>query len=186
MKNMDTVNYWFWRNIVVVSIPLIALASFFHGCSDSGAPFAPESPEFSLDTTIDTMVDSLGDTIIDTIVDTIIDTMPDTTVDTTTSGITFNNFVGPLFVASCDGPGCHNSIPGVGNFSVVNYVEVVNGGSAGTGIVAGDTANSIVYQKLLNPPPFGSRMPLDGPPFFAQSTLDSIVMWILDGAPESP
>lgn len=179
-----TNRFFFWRNVGVICAPLFALVSFFHGCSDSGAPFEPNAPEFSLDTIIDTVVDSLGDTTIDTVVDTLIDSLPDTTIDTTSSGITFNNFVGPLFVASCDGAACHNSVPGASGFSVTSYSLVIAGGQSGAGVIPGDTAGSIAYQKLLTPPLFGGRMP-QSDTAFSQNTLDSIARWILDGAPEN-
>lgn len=107
--------------------------------------------------------------------------------NTPPASLTWDDFAGPLLAANCGSSSCHGATPGQSGFSVLSYSSAISGGSnsAGNGIVANDTAASVVYQKLLTTPPFGGRMPQGGP-FFAQSTLDSIAMWIMAGAPQSP
>jgi len=102
--------------------------------------------------------------------------------------LTFQDFVGPLLQSRCTNSGCHGAIPGANNFNVLSYNAVLAGGttSAGKGIVANDTAASIVFQKIGPNPPFGSRMPRNGPPYLPQSTIDSIALWINAGAPNTP
>lgn len=99
--------------------------------------------------------------------------------------LTWDGFVGPIFqnASSCASSNCHGGTPPPNNFSVASYALVVAGGNAGAGIVPNDTASSIAYQKLIGA--LGSQMPLGQAPL-APSTLDSIAMWIMAGAPESP
>jgi len=49
-------------------------------------------------------------------------------------------------------------------------------------IVAGAPCDSIMYLKLSVSPPFGSRMPLNGPPFFSTEELRLLHDWIAEGA----
>jgi hypothetical protein len=108
-------------------------------------------------------------------------------VKTPPASLTFKDFVGPLFAANCTNGACHGSTPGQSGFSVLSYTSVLAGGnnSGRNGIVLNDTTASIVFQKIGDTPPFGARMPRTGPPYLAQSTIDSIAMWILAGAPNT-
>lgn len=101
------------------------------------------------------------------------------------AALTFDAYVGPLFQSKCGSASCHGATPGQSGFSILSYASVLAGGtnSGGNGIVANDTAASVVFQKLGSAPPFGGRMPQGGP-FLPQSTLDSLAMWILAGAPQ--
>lgn len=49
-------------------------------------------------------------------------------------------------------------------------------------VVAGQPCRSIMYQKLSISPPFGSRMPLNGPPFWSADELRLLHDWIAEGA----
>ncbi len=98
--------------------------------------------------------------------------------------LTFNNFISFIVQTSCQSSGCHGGSDSASAFSVNTYTSFIAGGFAGSGIVPGDTAASVVLQKLGTTPPFGSRMPLTGGPL-PQSTIDNIALWILAGAPES-
>ena len=49
-------------------------------------------------------------------------------------------------------------------------------------VVASDPCSSILYQKLSDAPPFGSRMPLNGTPFFSPDELRLVHDWIAEGA----
>lgn len=106
--------------------------------------------------------------------------------DPTPTALTYNGFIGPLFLSRCGSSICHGTSQQSG-FSVASYTSVLAGGniSAGNGIVPNDLANSFVYQQLLptaQTPP--GRMPQTGG-FLSQSKLDSIALWIMAGAPES-
>jgi len=48
--------------------------------------------------------------------------------------------------------------------------------------VAGRPCDSLLLQKLGPAPPFGSRMPMDGPPYLANEDLVQISDWIVEGA----
>ncbi len=104
------------------------------------------------------------------------------------ASLTYQDFVGPLFAANCTNGACHGSTPGQSGFSVLTYASVLAGGnnSGGNGIVLTDTTASVVFQKIGTTPPFGARMPRNGPPYLPQSTIDSIALWILAGAPNTP
>ncbi len=103
------------------------------------------------------------------------------------ASLTFQDFVGPLLSSKCTNGACHGSTSGQSGFSILSFNSVTAGGnnSGGKGIVAGDTTASVVFQKIGDTPPFGSRMPLTGG-FLPASTIDSIAMWILAGAPNTP
>jgi len=73
---------------------------------------------------------------------------------------------------------------------MMTYADVVNApaheGPSCDGrirVVPGDLAASVFYQKLLDPPACGDRMPLDLPPL-PDETIETIKEWILAGAPE--
>ncbi|TNF37508.1 MAG: hypothetical protein EP329_02980 [Deltaproteobacteria bacterium] len=57
------------------------------------------------------------------------------------------------------------------------------GARSGTNIVVpGAPCQSVLYLKVLTGPPFGGRMPLDGPPFLSTTELDLVHDWIAEGA----
>jgi len=49
-------------------------------------------------------------------------------------------------------------------------------------VVARDPCASILVQKISAAPPFGARMPLDGPPFLSATQIQVISDWIAEGA----
>jgi len=49
-------------------------------------------------------------------------------------------------------------------------------------VVSGQPCASFLYLKLSTAPPFGSRMPLNGPPFFSAEELRLVHDWIAEGA----
>lgn len=90
-------------------------------------------------------------------------------------------------IPRCSGPACHGS---TSNNAITSYADIVGapvsnttGGcsSADTRVVAGDSANSILYTKLTTSPPCGSRMPLSAQPLAADE-LAAIQTWIDNGA----
>ncbi len=102
------------------------------------------------------------------------------------ASLTYDDFVRPLFIVRCSGSACHASSPFQNGFNVTTYNSLLAGGNTlGSGIVPNDPNSSSVYLKLLPNTPIPPRMPLDGP-FLAQSTIDSIALWINAGAPERP
>lgn len=57
--------------------------------------------------------------------------------------------------------------------------------SAGTIVVDSQPCSSILYQKVSQAPPFGSRMPLGGPPFLTSDEIGLIHDWIAEGAADN-
>ncbi|HTM22519.1 MAG TPA: c-type cytochrome domain-containing protein [Kofleriaceae bacterium] len=72
----------------------------------------------------------------------------------------------------------------VGGLDLSTYSTLRAGGniSGDQIVVPGDACASILVQKLSEAPPFGSRMPLDGPPFLDDEDMELIVDWIAEGA----
>ena len=56
----------------------------------------------------------------------------------------------------------------------------INSGSAI--IVPSQPCDSILYQKISPGPPFGARMPFNGPPFLSDEQRQLIADWIAEGA----
>jgi hypothetical protein len=72
----------------------------------------------------------------------------------------------------------------IGHLDLGSY-ETIRAGGAVSGariIVPGQPCASVLLQKLSPGPPFGSRMPLDGPPFLSDRDLGIIHDWIAEGA----
>ena len=65
-----------------------------------------------------------------------------------------------------------------------SYQGLRRGGiNSGTRIVIPDEpCNSILVQKISRTPPFGSRMPFNGPPYFTVEEQQIIRDWIAEGA----
>jgi hypothetical protein len=61
-------------------------------------------------------------------------------------------------------------------------IQAGGNNSKGKTIVAGAPCDSIIWQKISPGPPFGSRMPLSGPPFLDDATRQLIADWIAEGA----
>lgn len=49
-------------------------------------------------------------------------------------------------------------------------------------VTVGSACDSILYQKTGSSPPFGSRMPFDGPPLLGEEARQRIADWIIEGA----
>jgi hypothetical protein len=89
------------------------------------------------------------------------------------------------------GCGCHlPSSTGAGPGTQISGLDLssvttLRAGGLNSGsriLVAGQPCSSILYQKLSESPPFGSRMPLNGPPFFNAAELALVHDWIAEGA----
>lgn len=64
------------------------------------------------------------------------------------------------------------------------YAELrTGGGRSGTAIVVdGDPCASILVQKIETSPPFGRRMPYNGPPYLSAQDIALVRDWISEGA----
>jgi hypothetical protein len=67
---------------------------------------------------------------------------------------------------------------------VSTYSTLMAGGtrSASSIVIAGKPCESVLVQKLGASPPFGARMPLDGPPYLTAAEIQTIHDWIAEGA----
>jgi hypothetical protein len=101
-----------------------------------------------------------------------------------TTTVSFATQVRPLLGRSPGGcTGCHGTSATSG-FNVTSYESLRRGGQVSNDhiIVAGAPCSSILYQKLSPAPPFGSRMPYNGPPFFSTDDRALLRDWIAEGA----
>jgi len=65
------------------------------------------------------------------------------------------------------------------------YQTLRAGGNGGIEFTAGMPCTSLLFEKLGPGPPFGSRMPLNGPPFLDDRQLQLVHDWIAEGALEN-
>lgn len=101
-----------------------------------------------------------------------------------TTTVSFATQVRPLLGRSPGGcTGCHGTSATSG-FSVTSYEALRRGGQVSNEhiIVAGAPCASVLYQKLSPAPPFGARMPYNGPPFFSPDDRRLLRDWIAEGA----
>jgi hypothetical protein len=105
--------------------------------------------------------------------------------------VSFTNDIRPLFNRMTGGCGCHMpSAAGPGTGTQLSGLDLsslasLRAGGASSGsriVVAGEPCSSILYLKVEQAPPFGSRMPLGGPPFFSDEEEDLLHDWISEGA----
>ncbi|HEX8110673.1 MAG TPA: hypothetical protein VF516_23235, partial [Kofleriaceae bacterium] len=105
--------------------------------------------------------------------------------------VSFSNDIHPLISRGAGGCFCHLPTPngdGVGtqisglNLSSLSTLRMGGLHSGTRIIVAGEPCSSILYQKLSDAPPFGSRMPLSGPPYWTADELQLLHDWIAEGA----
>lgn len=98
----------------------------------------------------------------------------------------------PIFLGQTASPGCSCHLPTAMDpigltetgLNLATYRGLRAGGidSRNTIVVEGDPCSSIVWQKVSPAPPFGSRMPFDGPPFLTDTDRQAIADWIAEGA----
>src|SRR5574341_623399 len=84
--------------------------------------------------------------------------------------ISFAGEVRDTFVVRCAKSGCHGPGSSQGGFTMgnVTWSEITNGfGNHGAVLVPGDALASNIFLKTTASPPFGFRMPNDGPPFLS-------------------
>ena len=111
-----------------------------------------------------------------------------------TTDVSYVDDVLPLFVRTSGGCiQCHlpsGSTPvgiTVGGLDLSSYDSMREGGVQGgsDNVINGQPCDSVLYEKLSAAPPFGSRMPLDGPAFFEPDELMLVHDWIAEGALEN-
>ena len=98
--------------------------------------------------------------------------------------VSFANDVRPLMLRSPGGCApCHLGRVTSG-LDLSSYQSMRRGGiNSGTRIIIpGQPCDSILPQKLSRTPPFGSRMPYNGPPYFSAAELQLVRDWIAEGA----
>ena len=98
--------------------------------------------------------------------------------------VSFGQHIRPLTTKSPGGClACHGSSQTSG-FSLGSYEAMRRGGqNSGTRIVVpGKPCESVLVQKLGLAPPFGARMPYNGPPFYSAAELTLVRDWIAEGA----
>jgi hypothetical protein len=105
--------------------------------------------------------------------------------------VSFANDIRPLFNRMAAGCSCHMpSASGPGTGTLLSGLDLssmasLRAGGANSGsriVVAGEPCSSILYLKVEQAPPFGSRMPLGGPPFFTEEEENLLHDWISEGA----
>lgn len=115
-----------------------------------------------------------------------VDSDPDTEVS-------FARDVQPILLGAAEGqPGCGCHIPGTPDpigleetgLDLSTYGGLIAGGknSLGGVVVPGAPCESVIWQKVSAGPPFGSRMPFNGPPFLDAATRQLLSDWIAEGA----
>lgn len=70
----------------------------------------------------------------------------------------------------------------VGGLDLSRYDTLMAGGRGGAVVVPGAPCESLIVEKVGEAPPFGARMPLDGPPFLDDEDVQVIADWIAEGA----
>lgn len=100
--------------------------------------------------------------------------------------VSFARDVQPIFDVHCKA--CHypNGIAPIGlqvtGLNLSTYPSVISGATAGPVVVADQPCQSVLYLKVTPGPPFGSRMPFNGPPFLTNGEIQLIHDWIAEGA----
>ncbi len=94
-------------------------------------------------------------------------------------------FKGGPHCVRCHTPGFGTPIGvSLGGLDLSSYESLRHGGvqSREDIIVPGDPCASLLVQKIGAAPPFGARMPLDGPPYVDAAKVQVISDWIAEGA----
>lgn len=106
--------------------------------------------------------------------------------------VSFGEDVFPLFERMSPEPGCGCHLPSsrrpigieLSGLDLGSYSSLMRGGttSADMIVVPGDPCASVLVQKLSSAPPFGARMPSNGPPYLSPDERALIADWIAEGA----
>lgn len=90
--------------------------------------------------------------------------------------------------AKCHDPEQPNPIGvEISGLDLTSHASVLAGGvNSGTdGVVPGKPCDSLLVTKLSAGPPFGSRMPFNGPPFLTAEQVRLVADWIAEGAKDN-
>lgn len=85
----------------------------------------------------------------------------------------------------CHDPGGDDNLGfEIGGLDLTSYEGLVAGGanSGQSIVIPGSPCDSLLVQKLGAGPPFGSRMPFNGPPFLDTEQIRQVADWIAEGA----
>ena len=106
--------------------------------------------------------------------------------------VSFKTDIVPLLKGETTEPGCgchqtSNANPiaiDASGLDLSSYESLRAGGtnSGARIVIERDPCDSVLWQKLTPGPPFGSRMPFDGPPFVSKNARQMLVDWIAEGA----
>jgi mono/diheme cytochrome c family protein len=105
--------------------------------------------------------------------------------DTGTS-VSFVTDIAPVFAERC--AACHfpDGIAPIGlqvtGLDLSSHASVIAGARTGAVVVADKPCASVLFLKVSPGPPFGGRMPLNGPPFLTDGQIQLIHDWIAEGA----
>ena len=110
--------------------------------------------------------------------------------------VSFSAQIRPIIDRSTSMGGCGCHLPNAGGASTGIQLSGLNlsslsslrmGGfmSGSRVVVPKQPCSSILYLKVEDAPPFGSRMPLNGPPFLSDEETDLIHDWIAEGAADN-
>ena len=94
--------------------------------------------------------------------------------------VSFQSQISPIFQRY----GCYGCHGGSGGLFVTSVGQLLRGGDNGAAVIAGKADSSNLVRKLSSSVPFGDRMPQGGP-FLADSTLQTIRLWINQGAKDN-
>lgn len=95
--------------------------------------------------------------------------------------LVFEDMIAPVLDAKC--ASCHNAERAKGRFRTTSLNELMAGGESGkSGIVAGDTSQSEVYQRVILPPGHSDRMPPEGKTPMTADEIALLAHWIQKGA----
>lgn len=96
------------------------------------------------------------------------------------SCIDYATVIQPIFNAEC--VHCHAGANPPRGLRLDSYAGVIAGGQTGNEVVACQSAQSLLHQKVsMANPPVGGRMPADGPPYLTPAQIGAIQQWIDEG-----
>ena len=108
------------------------------------------------------------------------------------TSVSFSQDVQPILTGQTNSPGCGCHLPTAPDpigleetgLDLSSYEGLVAGGvnSLSGVIVPGSPCDSLLWQKVSPGPPFGARMPFNGPPFLDAPTRQLLADWIAEGA----
>lgn len=108
--------------------------------------------------------------------------------------VSYTDDILPLFFRDAAGcTPCHDPSQSgalgvqLGGLDLSTYQSLLRGGFNSTGsiVLPGRPCDSVLYLKVSPGPPFGSRMPFNGPPFLTAPELRTVHDWIAEGAKEN-